>query len=65
MSYKIKSKEEKEQYRYILKNNIPRNVKERYLRQTGLFKQSAISEMSDSQLDEMVEVGLRVKGVIK
>jgi hypothetical protein len=65
MTYKLKSKKEKEQYLYILKHNIPRNVKERYLRQTGLFKEQAIQEMSDKQLNEMVEVGLKVKGVIK
>jgi hypothetical protein len=65
MTYKLNSKKEKEQYQYILKHNIPRSVKERYLRQTGLFKEQAIREMSNDQLDEMCEVGLKVKGVIK
>ena len=65
MAYKLKNKKEKEQYSRILKYNIPRSVKERYLKQTGLFKEQAIREMSDAQINEMCEVGLKVKGVIK
>ena len=65
MAYKIKSKQEKEQLSYLLKTGIPRHVKEHYLRETGLFKESAIQEMSDNQINEMCEVGLKVKGVIK
>jgi len=65
MAYKIKSKKEKAQYRNLLKYSITRRVKEHYLRGTGLFKEQAIQGMSDDQIDEMCEVGLKVKGVIK
>jgi len=56
------TKKQKEQYSQLLKYKIPRNVKERYLIQTGLFKKEAVKKMSDTQLNELVEAGLETKG---
>jgi tRNA U34 2-thiouridine synthase MnmA/TrmU len=46
---------------YFVKHT-DRETKENYLRRIGLFKEEKIKNMSDKQLNEFVEAGLRVKG---
>jgi hypothetical protein len=64
MAYKIKhqSKERKAKLLSTFIQKIDRKTKEDYIRKVGLFKEEAIKNMSDTQLNELVEVGIGIKG---
>jgi hypothetical protein len=64
MAYKIiqRSKWKVGKDNAYLVEHTDRNTKENYLRRIGLFKEEAIKNMSDKQLNELVEAGLKTKG---
>lgn len=64
MAYRIKHRSRakvQKDNRFLVKH-IDRETKENYLKRIGLYKEEAIEEMSDNQLNELVEVALEVKG---
>ena len=64
MAYKIKeqSREHKSRELSFLIKKVDRKTKENYLKKVGLFKEEAIKEMSDTQLNELVVEAVKIKG---
>jgi hypothetical protein len=64
MAYKIKyqSKKRKAKLLSTFIQEVDRKTKENYLMKVGLFKEKAVKEMSDTQLNELVEVAVKIKG---
>lgn len=60
IQYLSKEKQMRETEKFVQKTD--RQTKEEYLGKVGLFKEEAIKEMPDEQLNELVVTGLRVKG---
>jgi len=65
MTFKINKKVPKDEAKYVIEKMTSRKDKETYLRNIGLFKEEAIKNMSDKELNELIEVALKVKGIIK
>jgi hypothetical protein len=62
MTYKVKSKKQKYISLSGYVEGMSRKSKETYLKNIGLFKESALRKMPESQLNELVYNALRVKG---
>lgn len=69
MAYKIPkhhfsliSKERQKKSLSVFIQKVDRETKEDYLMKVGLFHKEAIKEMSDTQLNELIEQAVKVKG---
>jgi hypothetical protein len=64
MAYRIAhhSKEYRERYLSILIQKVDRKTKENYLKKVGLFKEEFVENMSDKELNEQVQIAIKIKG---